>query len=67
MFDFISDHPLISATIDVKKDPIKITKKKIRNLKEMNPATLMENFHQLDLNHTTNICEAYNQCNLQLQ
>ena len=42
-------------------------KKKIRNLKEVNPATLMENFHQSDLNQNTNISEAYNQLTLQLQ
>ena len=35
MLDFISDYQLISATIDVKKDLFKITKKKIRNFKEL--------------------------------
>ena len=42
-------------------------KNKIRNLKEVNQATLMENFHQPDLNQNTNINEAYNQLILQLQ
>ena len=51
----------MSATIDAKKDPLKITKNKIRNLKEVNRATLMENFHQPDLNQNTNISEAKNQ------
>ena len=31
MLDFISDHRLTSATINVKKDVLKITRKKIRN------------------------------------
>ena len=66
MLDFISDHSLVSATTDVKKDLLKIKKKKIRNLKEVSPATLMENFHQPDLNPNTNIIEAYNQLTLQL-
>ena len=67
MLDFISDHHLISATIDVKKDVLKITKKKIRNLKEVNPAIQMENFHPPHLNGNTNTNKAYNQLNLQLQ
>ena len=67
MLDFISDHQLISATIDFKKDVLKITKKKIRNLKEVNPAMLIENFHTPLLNQNTNTNEAYNQLNLQLQ
>ena len=45
MLDFISDHQLISATIDVKKNVRKITRKKIRNFKEVSPATLMEHIH----------------------
>ena len=57
ILDFISYHWLNSATIDVKKILLKITRKKIRNLKEVNPATLMENFHQPDLNQNTNISE----------
>ena len=67
MLDFISDHQLISAPIDVKKDVLKITKKKIRNLKEVDPAMLMENFHPLHLNQNTITSEAYDQLNLQLQ
>ena len=45
MLDFISDQQLISVTIDVKKDVLKITRKKIRNFREVNPAMLMENSH----------------------
>ena len=67
MLDFISDHHLISATIDVKKDVLKITKKKFRNLKEVNPSMLIKNFHLPHLNQNTNTNEAYNQLNLQLQ
>ena len=67
MLDFISDHQLISATIDVKKDILKITKKKIRNLKEVNPAMLMGNFHPPHLHQNANTNETYNQLNLQLQ
>ena len=67
MLDFISDHQLISATINIKKDILKIMKKKIRNLKEVNPATLIENFHPPHLNQNANTNEAYNQLNLQLQ
>ena len=52
MLDFISDHWLILATIDVKKDVLKITRKKIRNFKEVSLATLMENFHPPHLNQT---------------
>ena len=67
MPDFISDHQLISATINVKRDVLKILKKKIRNLKEVNPAMLMENFHPPHFNWNTNTNEAYNHLNLQLQ
>ena len=67
IFNFISDHWLISATIDVKKDPLSITKKEIRNPEEVNPATLMENFHQPELNQNTNVSEAYDQLSLKLQ
>ena len=67
MPDFISDHQLISATIDVKEDALKITRKKIRNFKEVIPATLRENFHPAHLNQNTNTNESHNQLNLQLQ
>ena len=67
MLDFISDHLLISATIDVKKDVLKITRKKIRNFKKMSLATLMENFHPPHLEQNTNTNEDYNQLNLRLQ
>ena len=67
MLNFISDHGLISATIDVQKDVLKITKKKIRNLKEVNQAMRIKNFHPSHLKQKTNTNEAYSQLNLQLQ
>ena len=55
------------ATIDVKKDVLKITRKKIRNFKEVSPATLMENFHPPHLNQTPvkltiNLTSSYKKC-----
>ena len=50
-----------------KKGVLKITRKKIRNFKEVSPATLMENFHPPHLEQNTNTNEAYNQLNLWLQ
>ena len=67
ILNFISNHQLTSATIDVKKDLLRITKKKITNLKEVDLATLMENFQQPQLNQNTNVSEAYHQLNLKLQ
>ena len=67
MLDFILDHWLISATISVKKDVLKITRKKSRNFKEVSPATLMENFHPPHLEQNTNTNKAHNQLYLQLQ
>ena len=67
IFDSISDNWLISATTDVKKDLLKITKKKIRNLKEVDLATLMDNFYQPELTQNTNIGERYDQLNLKFQ
>ena len=46
LLDFISDHWFISVTIDIKKALLRITKKKIRNLREVDLATVMENFQQ---------------------
>ena len=65
MLDFISDHRLISATISVKKDVPKITRKKIRNYKDVSPATMMENFYPPLLSLNTN--EAQTQLTIQLQ
>ena len=42
-------------------------KKKIGNIKEVSPATLMGNLHPPHLNQKTNTNETYNQLNLQLQ
>ena len=67
MLDFILDHRLISATIDVKKKLLKITRKEIRNFKEVILAMLMENFHLPHLEQNTNTNEAHNQINLWLQ
>ena len=67
MLNFISDHRLISATISVEKDVPKITRKKVRNYKDVSPATMMENFNPplLDLNTNTN--EAQTQLTTRLQ
>ena len=46
ILDFISDHWLISATIDVKKDLLRITKRKSETSKEVGLATMMEKFQQ---------------------
>ena len=67
MLDFISDHQLISATIDVKKDVLKITRKKIRNFNEVSLGMLIKNFHPPHLEQNTNTNETNNQLNLQLQ
>ena len=67
MLDFISDHWLISATTDIKKDVLKITRKNIRNFKEVSPTTLMGNFHPPHLEQNTNTNKAHNQLNLWLQ
>ena len=67
MLNFILDHRLISATINVKKDVLKITRKKIRNFKEVSPAMMMESFHPPQLGLNTNTSKAYTQLNLQLQ
>ena len=67
MLVFISDHWLISAASDVKKDVLKITRKKTRNFKEVSLAMLMENFHPPHLKQNINTNEAHNQLNLQLQ
>ena len=67
MLDFISDHRLISATISVKKDVPKITRKKIRNYKDVSPAMMMENFHPPLLSLNTNTNKAQTQLTIQLQ
>ena len=67
MLDFISDHRPISATINVKKHVIKITRKEIRNFKEVSSAVMMENFHPPHLRLNTNTSEAHTQFILQLQ
>ena len=58
MLDFISDYRLISATISVKKDVPKITRKKIRNYKDESPAMMMQNVHPPLLSLNTNTNEA---------
>ena len=67
MLDFISDHRLTSATISVEKDVPKITRKKIRNYKDVSPAMMMENCNPplLSLNINTN--EAQTQHTIWLQ
>ena len=67
MLGFISDHRLISATKSVKRDVPMITRKKLRNYKDVSPAMMMENFHHplLGLNTKTN--EAQTQLTIQLQ
>ena len=65
--DFISDHKLITATISVEKDVPKITRKKIRNYKDVSPATMMENFHPPLLSLNTNTNKAQTQLTIQLQ
>ena len=67
MLDFISDHRLISATISVEKDVPKITRKKVRNYKDVSPATMMENFNPPLLSLNTNTNEAQTQFTIQLQ
>ena len=66
MLDFISNHRLISATINVKKDVPMITRKKIINYKDVCPATMMENFHPPLLGPNTNTNEAQTQLIMQL-
>ena len=66
MLDFISDHRLISTIISVEKDVPKITRKKIRNYKDVSLAMMMENFHPpLSLNTNTN--KGQTQLTIQLQ
>ena len=67
MLDFISDHRLIAATIGVKNDVPKITRKKIRNYKDVSPSTMMENFHPPFLGLHTNTNKAQTQLTIQLQ
>ena len=67
MLYLISDHRLISATISVKKDVPKMTRKKIRNYKVVSPATMMETFHPPLLSLNTNTNEAQTQLTIQLQ
>ena len=67
ILDFISDHRLISATISVKKDVPKITRKKIRNYKDVSPAMMMENFHPPLLGLNTNTNKAQTQLTIQPQ
>ena len=58
MLNFISDHRLITATIYVVKDAPKITRKKVRNYKTVNPIMMIENFNPLNLDLNTDINEA---------
>ena len=67
MLNFISDHRLITATINVEKDAPKITRKKVRNYKNANPTMMMENFNPPNLNLNTDINEAQTQLNASLQ
>ena len=67
MLNFISDHRLISATISVEKDVPKITRKKVRNYKDISPAMMMENFNPPLLNLNTNTNEAQTQLTTRLQ
>ena len=67
MHNFILDHRLISATVSVKKDVPKITRKKIRNYKEVSPAMMMENFHPQHLGLNTNTSKVHTQFTLWLQ
>ena len=67
MLDFISDYRPISATVSVKKDVPKITRKKISNYKDVSPAMMMENFHPPLLRLNTNTIEAHTQLTIQLQ
>ena len=67
MLNIISDQRLISATINVKKDVLRITRKKIRNFKEVSPTMMMENFHPPHLGSNTKTSEAHTKFNLQLQ
>ena len=67
MLDFISDHRLISATISVEKDVPKITRKKVRNYKDVSPATMMENFNPPHLSLNTSTNEAQTQLTTWLQ
>ena len=55
MLNFISDHRLIAATINVEKDAPKITRKKVRNYKTANPTMMMENFNPPNLDLNTDI------------
>ena len=65
ILNFMPDHWLISATIDAKKDLIRITKNQKHQRSDL--ATLMDNFQQLELNQNTDVSEAYEKFNLKLQ
>ena len=67
MLNFISDHRLISATISVEKDVPRITRKKVRNYKNANPAMMMENFNPSNLDLNTNINDAQTQLTARLK
>ena len=67
MLNFISDHRLISANISVEKDVPKITRRKVRNYKNANPAMMMENFNPPNLDLNTDINEAQTQLTARLQ
>ena len=67
MLNFISDHRLIAATLSVEKEVPKITRKKVINYKNANPAMLMENFNPPNLNPNTDINEAQTQLTTRLQ
>ena len=67
MLNFISDHRLIAATINVEKDAPKITRKRVKNYKTANPTMMMENFNPPNLDLNTDINEAQTQLNASLQ
>ena len=67
MLNFISDHRLITATINVEKDASKITRKKVRNYETANPTMMMENFNPPNLDLNADINEAQTQLNASLQ
>ena len=67
MLNFISDDRLIAATISVEKDVPKITRKKVRNYKNANPAMMMENFNPPNLDLNTDINKAQTQLTARLQ
>ena len=67
MLNFISDHRLIAATINVEKDAPKLTRKKVRNYKNANPTMMMENFNPPNLDPNTDINKDQTQLNASLQ